>query len=115
MYRAQVVAHVAELPRLGIAQVAGIVDGFCRPDPDVAIYPRLAKQASNRRALWDRHTSSSGGKPRAVGRDVAAVHLEVLLLPCTTKGRISDQRNDKSYFEGVAHSETNRYVAATKA
>jgi hypothetical protein len=37
MDRAEVVAHVAELPRLRVLLVVRIVDGLGRPDPDMAI------------------------------------------------------------------------------
>lgn len=59
--RAEVVAHVAELPRARVLAVVGLVDGLGRPYPDVAVAAR------RREAL-------------SIGGDVAAVDFEVLLF-----------------------------------
>lgn len=58
---AEVVAHVAELARAVEARVVGFVDGFGGPDADMAI------AAGGREAL-------------AIGGDMAAVDLEVLVF-----------------------------------
>jgi hypothetical protein len=70
---AEVVAHVAELARLARVGALGAEDGLGRPDADVAI-------------------AAGRGQPRPIGRDVAAVDLEVLLLSCG--GRVSAGAHD---------------------
>lgn len=61
--RAQVMAHMTELSRLFVGRVAGVVDGLRGPNPHMAI------AAGRRQSL-------------AIGRNVAAVHLEILLFAC---------------------------------
>lgn len=61
-------AHVTELARLGVARVFRIVDGFGRPDPNVAI-------------------TTSGRKAFAIRRNMTAVHLKVLLLAAVAQPR----------------------------
>ena len=55
------VAHVAELARAGEARIVGLVDSLGGPNPDVAV------AACGREAL-------------AIGGDMAAVDLEVLVF-----------------------------------
>lgn len=59
----QVVAHVAELPWFSEALIVGVVDSFGGPNPDVTI-------------------ASRSGQSRAIGGDVAAVDLKILLFAC---------------------------------
>ena len=65
---AQVMAHVAQLARLLVVGVVGVVDGLGRPDAHMAVAAR------SRDSL-------------AIGRDVAAVDLEVLLLAAVAQPR----------------------------
>lgn len=65
---AEMVAHVAELARLLVALIVGVVDGLCRPDAHMAVAARR-------------------GYSLAIGRDVAAVDLEILLLAAVAKPR----------------------------
>jgi hypothetical protein len=58
---AEVVAHVAQLARPGVGRGVGVVDGLGGPHADVAV-------------------AAGRGQSRAIGRDVAAVDLKVLLF-----------------------------------
>lgn len=59
--RAEVMAHMAQLSRFGVAGVARVVDSFGRPDANVAV-------------------AASRGQALAIGGDVAAVDFEILLF-----------------------------------
>ena len=59
--RAEMVAHMAKLARLVVVWRVGIVNRFGRPNSDVSI-------------------AACGRKTFAVGRNMAAVNLEILLL-----------------------------------
>lgn len=65
---AQMVAHVAQLARLLVVAIVGVIDGVGGPDAHMAV-------AARRRDSL------------AVGRDVAAVDLEILLLAAVAQPR----------------------------
>ncbi len=44
----EVMAHVAELPGLGIRRIVGAVDGWCGPDADVTICARYSFSREHR-------------------------------------------------------------------
>lgn len=96
--RPRMVAHRRKLP--GLARILGgsrVVDGLCRPYPNVSICicqkAKIAAMSSApdipqilmkriRRQSKDRLTSSSCNQTASVRRYVATIHLKVFSLPC---------------------------------
>ena len=78
---AEVVAHVAELPWLRVALVVRIIDGLGRPYAYMAIW--LASVCFPSISWTMNRTSTGGGQSLAIGRDVAAVDLEIFLFACS--------------------------------
>lgn len=85
---AEVVAHVAELARLGVGEVVGLVYGLGGPDPDMAICAAsgICLGKEKRRGA---HTTAGRCEPRAVRGDMAAVNLKVLLFACRNRPKTS--------------------------
>ena len=81
MNGARVVTHGSKLLGLAIIGIGSVVDGFGRPDPDMAIYSCQTMTILSLALRSFKHVTSSGcDQPSSVWGDMAAIHLKVLFL-----------------------------------